>query len=160
MTRKAGVNIGYIGGLIFASLAFLLIGIFFCRFGLTSLFALILTFDQDYNPPATEMAEYFQLHEDDFAAAVPLLLEQENCQHTCTSTPEEITVWAGPDAKLYLCGDKEAPPMYDIETKGGTFTYIPDQEDIPESWNPCTGVRATCSYMFAPGWFRCKRTFD
>ena len=121
----------------------------------------VMIMERDYNPPATRMEEYFHLHEDDFEAAIPLLLEQEYCQHTCTTTPEEIVTWAGPDAKLYLCWDKEAPPMYDIETGGGTFTYIPGQEEIPtRSWNPCVGVRARCSYMFAPGWFRCKRTFD
>ena len=112
----------------------------------------------DSRPPLGEMTAYFNANREDFEQAAPMLLELQ-CSYTC-SAPESIRDWAGADAQLYFCYGKEDPPMYDIITDGGTFTYIPDQDEIPSPWNPCVGVLASCSTKITDDWFICRRQFD
>lgn len=112
------------------------------------------------NPPINEMREYYNAHRDDFARAADILIPlAQDCTYTCNA-PDEISAWAGPDAMFYFCDGKEIPPLYDIITGGGTFTYIPGQVGVPTHWSPCVGVRATCSDRIADNWFRCTSSFD
>ena len=120
--------------------------------------SLYLQLTRDYNPPIGEMREYYNVHRKGFERAAQLLLEQQ-CSYLC-ETPEEVLAWAGSRAELYRCNGREEPPMYDIITEGGTFTYIPDRVSVPKPWRPCLGVVATCSDRIADSWFRCKRSID
>ncbi|MBN1119476.1 MAG: hypothetical protein JXJ17_00230 [Anaerolineae bacterium] len=119
----------------------------------------VIVFDADYNPSAKKMTEYFNANQSHFEEAIPIMMENKVCSYTCPA-PDEIREWAGEDAYFYNCYGKEDPPMYDLATEGGIFTYIPDQESIPGYWSPCTAVNASCSDQIAGNWFRCRRSFD
>lgn len=111
-------------------------------------------------PASADQIAFFEEHRSDFAAAAEYI-EQEGCGYCLNPAPEPIRAWAGEGTELHVCRSDVGEIGYAaLITPVGTFSYIPNQTEIPRVLRPCIGKIAECWAEFGDGWYLCATEVD